>query len=73
MKFDDRERRDEGRTRIAWIWRMGESQAILGMGGRRAQNDKKIDLVGNGGTGVSFKANENLIVIKIYKIIDILP
>ena len=57
---------------------MGESQAILGMGGRRAQNDKKIDLVGNGGTGVSFKANsfkanENLIVIKIYKIIDILP
>lgn len=53
---------------------MGESQAILGMGGRRTQNDKKIDLVGNGGgTGVSFKANENLIVIKIYKIIDILP
>lgn len=52
---------------------MGESQATLGMGGRRTQNDKKIDLVGNGGTGVSFKANENLIVIKIYKIIDILP
>ena len=42
MKFDDRERRDEGRTRIARIWRMGESQAILGMGGRRAQNLKKI-------------------------------
>lgn len=43
MKFDDRERRDEGRTRIARIWRMGESQAILGMGGRNAQNDKKIN------------------------------
>lgn len=34
---------------------MGESQAILGMGGRRAQNDKKIDLVGNGGDGCLFQ------------------
>lgn len=55
MKFDDRERRDEGRTRIARIGRMGESQAILGMGGRRTQNDKKIDLVGNGGDGCLFQ------------------
>ncbi len=44
MKVDDRERSDDGRTRIARIKRMGESQAILGMGGRRAQNSKKIDL-----------------------------